>query len=120
MKVGAGQKLRKQIAENKCLESVTSFGACQVFSDKSNYTCLLILKNSVHETYRYDEVKNLDKWRLVEKSTIKPDQKPICNLNEATWALLTDAMEPVYKKLVKTLYYFFLNIFYKVSLILDD
>ena len=101
MKVGAGQKLRKQIAENKCLESVTSFGACQVFSDKSNYTCLLILKNSVHETYRYDEVKNLDKWRLVEKSTIKPDQKPICNLNEATWALLTDAMEPVYKKLEK-------------------
>ena len=86
MKVGAGQKLSKRIAENKCLESVTSFGACQVFSDKSNYTCLLILKNSVHETYRYDEVKNLDKWRLVEKSTIKPDQKPICNLTDDTWA----------------------------------
>lgn len=99
MKVGAGQKLRKLIAEKKCLESVTSFGACQVFSDKSNYTCLLILKNSMHEVYRYDEVQNLEKWQLVEKSTIKSGLKPISNLDETTWVLLTDEMEPVYKKL---------------------
>lgn len=100
MKVGAGQKLRKLISEKKCLEAITSFGACQVFSDKSNYTCLLILKNHEHSTFKYNEVVNLKNWQLADKSTIHLDDKDLNTIGEDTWALIPDEQNDLYEKII--------------------
>ncbi len=99
MKVGAGKELRKLIAQKKSLKAITAFGACQVFSGKSNYTCLLILQNSEREYFKYNEVQNLNTWKLSDKATIHTDKKPIDGISENTWALITDAMSSVYQKL---------------------
>lgn len=40
-KVGAGQGLRKLLTDQKYLSKLISFGASQVFKDKTTYTCLL-------------------------------------------------------------------------------
>lgn len=99
MKVGACTKLRKLIADKRCLHALTSFGASQVFSDKSNYTCLLILKNSIHDTFRYSEVGSLAKWRIADKSTLSVDSKSIATTGAATWALMPDKQEELFHKI---------------------
>jgi hypothetical protein len=100
MKVGAGQELRKIITDNKCLESITSFGACQVFSDKSNYTCILILKNEEHETFQYNEEKNLTTWQLADKDCIPVDHKDSNIIGSETWPLIPDEQNDLFEKIV--------------------
>ena len=52
-KVGAGKKLREELTSNKYLHSIVSFGAEQVFADKSNYTCLLFLSKQPQDTLTF-------------------------------------------------------------------
>ena len=99
MKVGAGTKLRNLITSKECLHALTSFGACQVFDDKSNYTCLLILRNIEHRTFKYCEVKDLAKWRLADKSILRYDTKDINSINDSTWALIPDEQEDLFRKI---------------------
>ncbi len=100
MKVGAGQELRRLISTQKTLEAITSFGACQVFSGKSNYTCLLILKKTKHASFRYSEVSNLDKWRLADKSILSTDTKSIDEITERTWPLFPEYLRKAYETII--------------------
>ncbi len=102
MKVGAGRELRRIILKNKALEAITAFGACKVFPGKSNYTCLLILKKaktqdmSKNETFRYNEVSNLEKWKLADKNLIPTDTKYYSELSEGTWPLFPEHLREAY------------------------
>lgn len=81
MKVGAGLKLREYLTGHKALEGIVSFGANQVFRDKSTYTCLLGLRKSGQSTFDYKEVKKLSDWysltpqqKAAESSSIDLDE----------------------------------------------
>lgn len=100
MKVGAGQELRRLIATHKILEAITSFGACKVFPGKSNYTCLLILKNAEHDTFGYNEVSNLEKWKLADKNVLPTDTKSYSELSEGTWPLFPEHLRDAYNTIV--------------------
>lgn len=100
MKVEAGQELRRLISTDKTLEAITSFGACMVFPGKSNYTCLLILKKTIHDTFRYNEVSNLEKWRLADKNTLPTDTKNYSELSEGTWPLFPEYLRDAYNTIV--------------------
>ncbi len=62
-KVGAGKKLRELLVSNKSVEQIISFGANQVFHNKTTYTCLLILKKDEQEKLNYLEVDSLKNWK---------------------------------------------------------
>ncbi len=100
MKVGAGQELRRLITTQKTLEAITAFGACKVFPGKSNYTCLLILKKAEHDTFRYNEVSNLEKWKLADKNVLPTDTKDYCELSEGTWPLFPEHLREAYNTIV--------------------
>jgi type I restriction-modification system DNA methylase subunit len=100
MKVEAGQELRRLISTDKTLEAITSFGACMVFPGKSNYTCLLILKKAEHNTFRYNEVSNLKKWRLADKNILPTDTKNYSELSEGTWPLFPEYLRDAYNAIV--------------------
>ena len=100
MKVGAGQELRRLITNQKTLEAITAFGACKVFPGKSNYTCLLILKKAEHSTFRYNEVSNLEKWKLADKNVLPTDTKNYCELSEGTWSLFPENLREAYNTIV--------------------
>jgi type I restriction-modification system DNA methylase subunit len=100
MKVEAGQELRRIISTDKTLEAITSFGACMVFPGKSNYTCLLILKKAEHNTFRYNEVSNLEKWRLADKNILPTDIKNYSELSEGTWPLFPEYLRDAYDTIV--------------------
>lgn len=96
MKVGAGQELRRIISTRKTLEAITAFGACKVFPGKSNYTCLLIVKMAEHDTFRYNEVSNLNQWKLADKNILPTDTKSYDEISEGTWSLFPEQLRGAY------------------------
>ena len=99
-KVGAGKKLREQLSESGYLHSIISFGANQVFADKTTYTCLLILHKSNHETFRYAEIKNLKNWKIRDPEELKLGTESIENLGEDVWLLVPPELKEVYGKIL--------------------
>ena len=86
-KVGAGQGLRKLLTDQKYLSKLISFGASQVFKDKTTYTCLLFLRKSQQTHFDFYEIRNYRKWLTREESftdviTYKADK-----LDSDTWIL---------------------------------
>lgn len=100
MKVGSGKEIRRLITTQKTLESITNFGACQIFPGKSNYTCLLILKKAKHDTFRYNEVCNLEKWKLADKNSLHTDSKSYKEISESTWPLFPESLRMAYNTIV--------------------
>jgi hypothetical protein len=99
-KVGAGMKLRKLLSENGYLGSIVSFGANQIFNDKTTYTCLLILNKISHDTFQYAEVKNLESWKVREPNSISFAEKQTNQLNEDVWVLVTPELTTTYDKII--------------------
>lgn len=100
-KVGAGMKLRELLAENGCLSSIVSFGANQVFNDKTTYTCLLNLSKKPHDTFQYGEIKNLESWKVREEESVKYETQKSSDLNEDVWVLIPSELKSVHKKISK-------------------
>lgn len=99
MKVGAGKKLREILSSKKHVSDITSFGANQVFEDKTTYTCILILNKSESDDFAYTEVKSLDSWKIrtigsAEINTVKND-----TISSETWLLMSKELEPLHKKI---------------------
>lgn len=99
-KVGAGKKLRELIAGKKCLHSIVSFGPNQVFTDKTTYTCLLILSKKQQNNFQYAEVKNLNSWKVREPEAVKFAFKETKELDNDVWALVPSELNNVYNKII--------------------
>lgn len=88
MKVGAGKNLREFLSANGYLDSIISFGANQVFSDKTTYTCLLILSRQAQETFQYLEIKSLRNWRIRKPGEQIYTAENTADLDSGVWALV--------------------------------
>lgn len=95
MKVGAAQKLRNLISCNAYLKTITSFGAHQVFADKSTYTCIMVLKKDHNETFKYSEVSDFIGWRVRNDNAYKFCDRSSTAINADTWVLCTDEYLPL-------------------------
>jgi hypothetical protein len=99
-KVGAGKKLRELLAEKEYLHSIVSFGANQVFTDKTTYTCLLILNKKPQKTFKYAEVKSLKSWKVREPEAVKYASKKTDEIDSEVWVLVPPELTNVYNKIV--------------------
>lgn len=99
-KVGAGKKLRELLSEKEYLHSIVSFGANQVFADKTTYTCLLILNKQPQKTFQYAEVKNLNSWKVREAKAVKFASKKTKELDSEVWVLVSPELTEAYNKIV--------------------
>ena len=95
MKVGAAKELRKLIANNAYLKTMISFGAHQVFADKSTYTCIIVLEKKKHENFKYSEVSDFIGWRVRNGNAYKFCDRPSITINADTWVLCTDEHLPL-------------------------
>ncbi len=96
-KVGAGQKLRELLKNNSSVEEVISFGANQIFQDKTTYTCLLILKKDEHPALKYIEVKDLTNWKIRNIELSDYDTVGFDELSNDIWVLVPGYLKPAYK-----------------------
>lgn len=99
-KVGAGLKLRELLADKEYLHSIVSFGANQVFADKTTYTCLLILSKKTQKTFKYAEVKNLKSWKVRDTEAVKYASKNTSELDGEVWVLVPPELTNAYNKIV--------------------
>lgn len=99
-KVGAGEKLRELLVEREYLHSIVSFGANQVFADKTTYTCLLILSKKPQKTFQYAEIKSLKSWKVREPEAVKYALKKTDELNNEVWVLVPPELTTVYNKII--------------------
>lgn len=95
MKVGAARELRNLIAKNAYLKAITSFGAHQVFTDKSTYTCIIVLEKKKHENFKYSEVNDFIGWKVRNNDAYKFCLRSSSTINANTWVLCTDEQLPL-------------------------
>lgn len=101
MKVGAGKNLRKAIVSKQSLQYLLSFGANLVFSDKSTYTCLIILNKQPQKYFYYTEVNNLRGWISKQEASSSTDVKASDVLHADRWILYPNRLESLYHSIVK-------------------
>jgi len=99
-KVGAGEKLREELTTKGYLHSIVSFGANQVFADKTTYTCLLILNKKAQTTFQYAEVKSLKSWKVREAGAVTFASKNTNELNNEVWVLVPTDQINAFNKIV--------------------
>ena len=95
-KVGAGQKLRVLIANH--LMTIVSFGANQVFADKTTYSCLLFLGKQHQQTFQFAEIKNLND-SLIQRDISYSKQKS-SELTGDVWALIPFNLVRAYNSII--------------------
>lgn len=97
MKVGSATKLRKIITDGKKIKSITSFGAHQVFSDKSTYTCIIVFQNKKNDTFSYSEIDNFKAWRIRDEKFHTICQRNAVCIDKDTWVLYTDKLKSLFE-----------------------
>lgn len=95
MKVGSATCLREIITEGRHLKALVSFGANQVFADKSTYTCIIVLQNGWCDSFCYSEVNDLKKWIARDNSESTTCQRNAETIGESTWIICTDRLDGV-------------------------
>jgi type I restriction-modification system DNA methylase subunit len=101
MKVGAGKKLRELLASKKSVEQIISFGANQVFHNKSTYTCLLILKNEKQKELNYLEVDSLKDWKTRKIKDDHFDSVSFDELEKNDWVLVPNILKSAYNRITE-------------------
>ncbi len=95
-KVGAGKKLRELLASNKSIQQIISFGANQVFHNKTTYTSILILSKQEQETFSYTEIKNLKEWKVRDFNNIISETVETSRLSSDLWFLIPPFLKNAY------------------------
>ncbi len=94
-KVGAGKELRKYLKDNDYISRILSFGANQVFQDKTTYTCLLIAQKQTQDFLQYAEYNDLDSW-MTRKTTKAYENVNYDDLDNNGWVLVSSDLKPIY------------------------
>lgn len=92
MKVEAATSLRDIITKGRHLNSLVSFGANQVFADKSTYTCIIVLQNNQCEKFSYSEVANLSKWLTRSPYGMTTCHRIADSISSSAWIICTDSL----------------------------
>lgn len=101
MKVGAAKELRKLLSERRLVKRIISFGANQIFTEKTTYTCLLILQNKQLETTEYYEVKNYRNWIVHDYKAEDYNLININSLSSDTWKLVPGYLRQVHDRITE-------------------
>ncbi|MBY0486012.1 MAG: Eco57I restriction-modification methylase domain-containing protein, partial [Flavobacteriaceae bacterium] len=100
-KVGAGMKLRENLANNRYLFSLVSFGANQLFADKTTYTSILILSKSMQEEFTFTEIKSLPEWKIRNYDKVISATIKSADLSSDLWFLIPPYLKDVYDRILK-------------------
>lgn len=99
MKVGAGKNLREFLSDNQYIEEIVSFGANQVFQDKTTYTALLICRKNTQNFIKYHEVKSLKDWKIQNFKIDDFDTVDFDNLDSSAWMLVSGDLKSSFNEI---------------------
>lgn len=99
IKVGAGKKLRELLASSRVIEQIISFGANQIFQNKTTYTCLLILSNAQKEKLSYLEIQSLKDWKTRNITITNYDVVDFEKLDSECWILVSGELKAIHRSI---------------------
>jgi len=99
-KVGAGLELRKLLVSQDVIYKIISFGAIQLFKDKTTYSSLLILSKKKNETFEYTEIKQLHEWKARDSKNIITDNIQTAKLSSELWFIVPPFLKNVYERII--------------------
>ncbi len=99
-KVGAAKRLREMLVEKGALSKIFSFGANQIFKNKTTYTCLLILRGSSQTNLEYTEVDSLKDWEVRNSDSSIPDSVSLDELDKERWVLVPGHLKDIYLEIL--------------------
>lgn len=99
-KVGAGKKLRELLANSKVIKKIISFGANQVFKDKTTYTSILILSKNKNSSFLNTEIKNLSEWKIRDYESIISEEVDTNKLSPELWFLIPPYLKETYNNIL--------------------
>ena len=98
MTTTAGEAARELLTQSQFLKEIVHFGAQQVFGrNTSNYTCTLILNKIKNDSFTFEKVDDLGKWRygqIGSRHTMSSDQ-----VNSEPWAFFSESVGEVFDRL---------------------
>ena len=100
-KVGAGEKLRELLSTEKVIRKIISFGANQVFEDKTTYTSILILSKSKNNSFSNTEIKKLSEWKIRDLHSIISEEVETTKLSSDLWFLIPPFLKETYNHIIK-------------------
>ena len=102
MTTKAGTALRRLIADNKILKQLIHFGANQVFEGQATtYTCIMITQNGKSDTFIFDKVRDLTRWKN-EPTKTEIINLPTEMLSEAPWVFPSKREQEIISQIEKT------------------
>lgn len=99
-KVGAGKKLRELLSSKKVIKRIISFGANQVFQDKTTYTSILILSKNKNSSFLNTEIKNLNEWKIRDFESIISEEVDTDKLSPELWFLIPPYLKETYNNIL--------------------
>jgi len=100
-KVGAGKKLRELLSNKKVIKKIISFGANQVFQDKTTYTSILILSKNENISFSNTEIKNLSEWKVRNFENIISEEVDTTKLSSDLWFLIPPFLRETYNNILE-------------------
>ena len=100
-KVGAGKKLRELLSKKKVVKKIISFGANQVFQDKTTYTSILILSKSENTSFQNTEINNLSEWKVRDFENIISEEVDTNKLSSDIWFLIPPYLIEAYNMMLE-------------------
>lgn len=100
-KVGSAIKLRNELSTNGYLYSIVSFGANQIFADKTTYTSILIVGKSPRKSFNYNEISNLTQWKIRDFKSISTDEIETNSLSSDLWFLVPPHLKETYDAIIE-------------------
>lgn len=99
VKTASGRKLRRLLTLSSSVHQIISFGANQVFENKTTYTCLLFLKKDKQQHIKYLEVQSLNKWKSKDVESYKYDFIKTEKLDEFGWLLVPGNLKSIFESI---------------------
>ncbi|HEY8868385.1 MAG TPA: DNA methyltransferase [Candidatus Limnocylindrales bacterium] len=93
----AGRPLRSLLASGGFVQSIVHFGHEQLFPGRTNYVCLLVAQRSRQETFVFERVPDVDRWRGGEERNQSVEAGT--SITADPWTFVADQPAEVFSRL---------------------
>jgi type I restriction-modification system DNA methylase subunit len=98
MTTTAGKAVRNLLTQSKFIKEIVHFGAQQVFGKGTlNYTCTIILNKQKNDSFSFERVENLLKWRygqIADRHIMSADE-----IGQEPWAFCSASASIIFERL---------------------
>lgn len=93
----AGRPLRALLAQGGYVRTIVHFGHEQLFPGRQNYACLLVVENQSRDTFTFERVTDVDRWRRNEDRAVVTKIRG--DITADPWTFVDDASAAVFARL---------------------